>query len=847
LFNMTWRCAVKKSFTVCFLGLWLTILFLMNPTFSQATCSSTSTIINNGYIGACGYTNSTTFTLSQNSEIANIRVWYDTSVGGSSLAATLNGPNGYSKTVTLAKSSACQWSWCEANWALGQTLSAGSYTLTIGSKSMCYDPSGKTTLGITGCAASSTTSSTTATSATSSSATSSSDSTVATQVSLPDLVDAIGAMPLAATPPREFFTDDPLGIADISFSASDALLRGDTIRINNIVVGEQAANVDFKLFIQDGLRFNISTAGFGVTPPLPNGTIPGLDLSATTAYLTGPPLRVQLLPVGFQGNNYALGLLFDNKSGLALESVTNVSVDATDFMKSTKKTSKGFSAFWGKSIDDLITEKTTVDMELPSGTDWDSAVLNCATKVIETLNVGSVGAKALKMMGSSGPRIFQDMRTHLLLGNPADATLVFSEFAWKAFADNVTSKDEYIQVLQAIAKNSSYGRAIASGAGTCGVDYKEALKVVLKGFADKAFPIGSCLAGVGWQSGLQARSMLNNVLIRNLYDKWVDYGDDVFTYGSTRGQDGVIGYVASTTPPGKNPYQINDNDRTAAVAKLKKTFAQWKKAQDNIASSKLRPQLLALKTRYQSLSASDKKAISAYAGENPSEADSFWSYVQLMQRSRARLAPYATYINDDDLNYYSEEAVLALAKNGSNGMNAWKQVIAKDLQAWDKNLTTEPAACKQTTTTTPASTGTVTGSTNISTAGKKGDYLWLSVTLGNVSNFKTVDSDGWRSKGADFSAKTDGSGSVPITIDLGATGWSYYDYGVTVTIKNATTGEVYLSKPKETLAKEGGSKSYTYTWDAKAKPGNISIKADIGGGNPESSYRYISGGVGTTP
>ncbi|MEI6213497.1 MAG: hypothetical protein WCP10_05265 [Desulfuromonadales bacterium] len=153
---------MKKVFLSLAYVFLLAFLFLAAPSNSWSTCATTSTLINYGYIGGCDYTASTTFTLAQSSDITNIRVWYNTKDGGNTLPTTLTGPNGYSNSVTLSKSSSCQGSWCEANWALGQILPAGSYTLTTASKSMCYDPSGKTTLGITGCAASSSTSSTTA-------------------------------------------------------------------------------------------------------------------------------------------------------------------------------------------------------------------------------------------------------------------------------------------------------------------------------------------------------------------------------------------------------------------------------------------------------------------------------------------------------------------------------------------------------------------------------------------------------------------------------------------------------------------------------------------------------------
>jgi hypothetical protein len=121
---------------------------------SSATCTTSEDIVSYAYLGSCGLTNSTSFTLSHDKTITNIRVWYNTGVGGSSLAVTLSGPNSYNGSATLPKNSSCQSGWCEANWALGQTLPHGNYTLVANSASICSNPSGLTTLVIRGCSAS---------------------------------------------------------------------------------------------------------------------------------------------------------------------------------------------------------------------------------------------------------------------------------------------------------------------------------------------------------------------------------------------------------------------------------------------------------------------------------------------------------------------------------------------------------------------------------------------------------------------------------------------------------------------------------------------------------------------
>ncbi len=122
-----------------------------NNLASRGSCSEEKTVLHYEYLGACGYTQSTSFTLAEETNITRIRVWYDTHVGGNALSATLAGPNGYSSVSGKITKGGCQWSWCEANWNLQQALKAGTYTLTADSTSVCSNPSGKTTLILFGC------------------------------------------------------------------------------------------------------------------------------------------------------------------------------------------------------------------------------------------------------------------------------------------------------------------------------------------------------------------------------------------------------------------------------------------------------------------------------------------------------------------------------------------------------------------------------------------------------------------------------------------------------------------------------------------------------------------------
>ncbi|MBF0211413.1 MAG: hypothetical protein HQK68_11070, partial [Desulfamplus sp.] len=122
------------------------------PQLYATSCSTEETIIQNRYTGACGYTQSSTFSLNQDTYITRISIWYDTNIGGNSLSVNISGANGYSYNGGKTTKGASQWSWCEGILTLNQTLKAGTYTLTVDSNSICANPSGLTTLTIYGCA-----------------------------------------------------------------------------------------------------------------------------------------------------------------------------------------------------------------------------------------------------------------------------------------------------------------------------------------------------------------------------------------------------------------------------------------------------------------------------------------------------------------------------------------------------------------------------------------------------------------------------------------------------------------------------------------------------------------------
>jgi len=139
-----------KCFHFCFI--WASVfLIFAAPSVAWTSCSVEEVVLHYQYLGACGYTQSTSFTLAEKTTITRIGIWYDTNFGGDSLSVTLTGNNGYLTASGTTTKGASQWSWCEGVWNIDQTLQAGTYTLRSDSQSICANPSGLTTLTIYGC------------------------------------------------------------------------------------------------------------------------------------------------------------------------------------------------------------------------------------------------------------------------------------------------------------------------------------------------------------------------------------------------------------------------------------------------------------------------------------------------------------------------------------------------------------------------------------------------------------------------------------------------------------------------------------------------------------------------
>ncbi|MBF0390980.1 MAG: hypothetical protein HQK71_12850, partial [Desulfamplus sp.] len=144
---------MKKSVKYFFFSLiWaLASVAIAVPQLYAMACSTEETVLHYEYLGACGHTQTTSFTLDKDTNITKIRIWFDTSIAGETIFAILSGPDGYTNSFIKTSDGPCQWSWCEAMWNIDQMLKAGTYTITADSSSICSNPSGQTTLILYGC------------------------------------------------------------------------------------------------------------------------------------------------------------------------------------------------------------------------------------------------------------------------------------------------------------------------------------------------------------------------------------------------------------------------------------------------------------------------------------------------------------------------------------------------------------------------------------------------------------------------------------------------------------------------------------------------------------------------
>jgi hypothetical protein len=133
-------------------------LLAMVPSAVLAQTNDTATVevmvfdSTNNYLGACSYTDSSQWTLTQDLQVTKFQLWYYWQSGETTLPVTVtkDGAEFASFTATRGACDPYQASWCNADYAINKTFPAGTYTTKIATAYQCLKPGGTGTVRLYG-------------------------------------------------------------------------------------------------------------------------------------------------------------------------------------------------------------------------------------------------------------------------------------------------------------------------------------------------------------------------------------------------------------------------------------------------------------------------------------------------------------------------------------------------------------------------------------------------------------------------------------------------------------------------------------------------------------------------
>ena len=117
------------------------LLSLTAPVFADDAMVFDST---DNYLGACSFTDSSAWTLSENFTVSKFQIWYKWQTGETALPVTVY-KDGVEFASFEAKRGDCdpyQTTWCNADYAINKDFSAGNYTTKIPAAYQCLKPGG---------------------------------------------------------------------------------------------------------------------------------------------------------------------------------------------------------------------------------------------------------------------------------------------------------------------------------------------------------------------------------------------------------------------------------------------------------------------------------------------------------------------------------------------------------------------------------------------------------------------------------------------------------------------------------------------------------------------------------
>jgi hypothetical protein len=102
----------------------------------------------NNYLGGCGYTAASTWTLTKSLSVSKFQMWYYWQANETELPITVtkDGAPFASFTATRSACDPYQTSWCNADFAINKTFPAGTYATTIAHAYQCLKPGGTGTV-----------------------------------------------------------------------------------------------------------------------------------------------------------------------------------------------------------------------------------------------------------------------------------------------------------------------------------------------------------------------------------------------------------------------------------------------------------------------------------------------------------------------------------------------------------------------------------------------------------------------------------------------------------------------------------------------------------------------------
>jgi len=144
---------IKKIIQLIFL--FCLFVWMAAKDFNPVLAQESLTLIydtSNHYLGTCGLTDKTTWTLEKDLEVKLFQIWYNWDAGETQVGFTLK-KDGQAFLAGIATRSQCdpyQKSWCNGDLKVEKTFTEGTYELKVDKRKQCAIPNGNGTVRLYG-------------------------------------------------------------------------------------------------------------------------------------------------------------------------------------------------------------------------------------------------------------------------------------------------------------------------------------------------------------------------------------------------------------------------------------------------------------------------------------------------------------------------------------------------------------------------------------------------------------------------------------------------------------------------------------------------------------------------